>query len=99
MKRKQQSPLSLGENTYFFLSLSVSTHTPILTFIPHIMATFSAAKVRIQRNSTLSRSSRSRRRFSPAFSTDALFFSANQIRTDGDKKEFPFSPQRDNRDG
>ena len=77
VKRKQQSP-AVVVKTSIFLSLSVSTHTEFLTLISHTMATFSAAKVRIHRNSfLLALVCCSRRRFPPAFSPDALFFSAN----------------------
>ena len=73
-KRKQQSP---GENIHL-LSFCIHTHTEFLTLISHTMATFSAAKVRMQRNSfLLALVCCSRRRFPPAFSPDALFFSAN----------------------
>lgn len=61
------------------LSFCIHTHTEFLTLISHTMATFSAAKVRMQRNSfLLALVCCSRRRFPPAFSPDALFFSANR---------------------
>ena len=67
-----------GENIHLSLSFCIHTHTEFLTLISHTMATFSAAKVRIQRNSfLLALVCCSRRRFPPAFSPDALFFSAN----------------------
>ena len=73
-KRKQSH---LVKTSIFSLSC-IHTHTVFLTLISHTMATFSAAKVRMQRNSfLLALVCCSRRRFPPAFSPDALFFSAN----------------------
>lgn len=80
-KRKHQSPSVVVKTNIFCpssQSFCIHTHTEFLTLISHTMATFSAAKVRMQRNSfLLALVCCSRRRFPPAFSPDALFFSAN----------------------